>query len=163
MAATVNRCLTGNGREGWVLHLLSRADGLADLLPRSTAVDARVRGCHDVCFGLSAVTAIEQRAAAEETDPETFRDEVLAGVRRTAEWKKAHPTKVRLFYYDAYPVWRLERIDDDLIFAHSYQAGSRGTLGAIPAREVAVASPGGARRCRVPTDARSGIDSLREK
>ena len=109
------------------------------------------------------MTAIEQRAAAEETDPETFRDEVLAGVRRTAEWKKAHPTKVRLFYYDAYPVWRLERIDDDLIFAHSYQAGSRGTLGAIPAREVAVASPGGARRCRVPTDARSGIDSLREK
>ena len=85
----------------------------------------------DVFFLDPESNAIEQRATAEETDPETFRDEVLAGVRRTAEWKKAHPTKVRLFYYDAYPVWRLERIDDDLIFAHSYPPGSRGTLGAV--------------------------------
>jgi hypothetical protein len=85
----------------------------------------------DVFFLDPESNAIEQRATAEETDPETFREEVKSGVRRTAEWKKAHPTKVRLFYYDAYPVWRLERIDDDLIFAHSYPPGSRGTLGAV--------------------------------
>jgi hypothetical protein len=85
----------------------------------------------DVYFLDPESNAIEQRATAEETDPETFREEVRSGVRRTAEWRKAHPTKVRLFYYDAYPVWRLERVDDDLIFAHSYPPGSRGTLGVV--------------------------------
>ena len=85
----------------------------------------------DVFFLDPESNAIEQRATAEETDPETFREEVKSGVRRTAEWRKAHPTKVRLFYYDAYPVWRLERIDDDLMFAHSYPPGSRGTIGVV--------------------------------
>jgi hypothetical protein len=85
----------------------------------------------DVFFLDPESKAIDQRAQAEETDPQTFREEVLAGVRRTAEWRKAHPTKVRLFFYDAYPVWRLERIDNDLIFAHSYPPGARGTMGAV--------------------------------
>jgi hypothetical protein len=81
-----------------------------------------------ILFADPVSDGLAQRARDEGDEPETFAADVRTNRRRFFVWasRRGYESCVNIRYYDGYPAWRVEMIDDRELFASSYPQGSTG-------------------------------------
>ncbi|HTB50029.1 MAG TPA: hypothetical protein VK701_03555 [Solirubrobacteraceae bacterium] len=79
-------------------------------------------------FADPASSGLAQRARDEGDEPQTFAADIRANRMRLFVWasRRGYTSSVEIRYYDGYPAWRLEKIDDRELFVSSYPQGSTG-------------------------------------
>lgn len=76
--------------------------------------------------------ALVQRAADESQNLQFFVRQIEQSTETLGQWQRRFPNaRIQLFAYDVYPYWRIQMIDDEVMFAAGYPPHGHGQDGFV--------------------------------